>query len=96
MRFVWNLAKDRRNERVHGVNFETAKQVFSDPNHKITEDCIVDGEQRWHAIGLVDNLSLLLVVHTVLDEDEPRIRLISARKVTPNERTYYEEDGDSY
>ncbi len=96
MRFTWDPEKDRKNQHVHRVSFETAKQVFSDPNHRVTEDCVVDGEQRWHAIRPVGDFSLLLVVHSVLDEDEPRVRLISARKVTPNERTYYEEDGGPY
>lgn len=96
MRFTWDPEKNRKNQRLHRVSFETAKQAFSDPHHRVTKDRVVDGEQRWHAIGIVSSGLLLLVVHAVLDEGEPLIRLISARKLTPYERTHYEENGDSY
>ncbi len=31
MRFEWDVNKDRANRQKHGVGFDTAEQVFSDP-----------------------------------------------------------------
>jgi uncharacterized DUF497 family protein len=51
---------------------------------------VVEGEVRWHAIGYVD--SVLLVVHTYREEGpDAIIRIISARKATSAERKLYEE-----
>jgi len=61
--------------------------------HVIVPDRIVDGEQRWHAIGLVGPVLVLIVVHAYPDpEDETRIRIIGARKATSHERKRYEEE----
>ena len=52
----------------------------------------VDGEDRWHAIGMAGGITLLLVVHTVTDDrGDEMIRLISARKATANERKRHEQ-----
>lgn len=96
MRFTWDPGKNRKNQRLHRVNFETATKVFDDPGVLLREDCVVDGEQRWHAVGHAGGYMLLLVVHTIAAGDEQVVRLISARKVTPNERAEYEEDGGPY
>ena len=51
---------------------------------------MVEGEERWHAIGYVNRV--LLVMHTVREEGlDAIIRIISARKATPSERKFYEE-----
>jgi hypothetical protein len=41
-----------------------------DPGFVMFPDRNVDGEERWHTIGLVGGVLLLLVVHTFWDEDE--------------------------
>lgn len=53
-RFTWNPAKAERNLRVHGISFETAKEVFDDPNHVAAESYFVqsEGEQRYQVIGM--------------------------------------------
>ena len=90
VRFQWDKSKDRANIVKHGVGFDEARKVFSDPHVIIREDRVVEGEQRLHAIGYVDRV--LLVVHTVSEEGLGAIiRIISARKATPAERTLYEE-----
>jgi len=91
MRFTWDEAKDRSNRKKHGIDFETAAQVFLDPLHMTREDRIVGGEQRWQSIGRVGGVLLLLVAYTVADEDEEVLRIISARRVTRRERMEYEE-----
>lgn len=91
MYFTWDERKNRRNRRKHGVSFDTATQVFLDPLHISRQDRIVDGEERWQTIGVVNGVLLLLVAYAVADEEEEIIRIISARRVTRQERIAYEE-----
>jgi hypothetical protein len=75
----------------NGLDFETAARVFNDPNIVLIEDRIVQGEQRWHAIGAV-SAALLLVVHVYREDevdDEEIIRIISAREANQRERRIY-------
>jgi len=38
----------------HGsIDFETASRVFADSRLLVIKDRVLDGEQRWHAIGAV-------------------------------------------
>lgn len=92
MRFGWDERKNRINRRKHRVSLETAALVFDDPRHISHLDCEVEGELRWHTIGMVSGIHMLLVVHTSPDsdnEEEENIRIISARKATPQERRIY-------
>ena len=90
VRFEWDEGKDRTNIAKHGVGFDEARKVFSDPHVLIREDRVVEGEERLHAIGHVGRV--LLVVHSVREEGLGAIiRIISARKATPAERRLYEE-----
>jgi uncharacterized protein len=91
MRFEWDERKDRINQSKHdGLDFETAARVFNDPKIVLAKDRIVEGEQRWHAIGAVSE-ALLLVVHIYQEEDndEEIIRIISAREANQRERRIY-------
>lgn len=93
MRFEWDPQKNTLNRAKHGVSFEIAARVFEDPLSVTTMDATVDDEDRWHTIGKVNGIVLLLVVHTVKDDSigEEVIRIISARKATPPERRRYEQ-----
>jgi uncharacterized protein len=92
MRFEWDSRKNRLNQAKHnGVDFETAARVFDDPNVVLMQDRIIDGEQRWHAIGAVST-ALLLVVHVYGEDDgngEEIIRTIPAREANQRERRVY-------
>jgi uncharacterized DUF497 family protein len=92
VRFSWDEDKRQRNIRKHGIDFYTAAQVFDDPMQVTEQDREVDGEARWQTIGMVEGVLLLLVAHTIEDEDEEEIRIISAREAEPQERRRYEED----
>ena len=72
MRFEWDEAKNLSNQRKHGVSFEKASAVFLDPLYVSVQDRIEDGEQRWQAIGMVGDLLILTVAHTVRDREGRR------------------------
>ncbi len=92
MIFEWDPDKERKNIAKHGVSFELATRVWDDPFHVILPDRVENGEQRWHAIGMVGPVAILLVVHANPDtESVERVRIIGARKATRRERTLYEE-----
>lgn len=94
MRFEWDEHKDRLNRKKHGgIGFELAARVFADSYLMLRKDRVVEGEQRWHAIGAVQR-AVLLVVHVYVQENhdgEETIRIISAREADPRERRYYLE-----
>lgn len=91
-RFEWNPDKASQNLRKHGVSFETAVRVFTDPCALVEQDRIVNGEERWQAIGVVEDFLMLLVAHAVRQQDDVEvIRIISARRVNRRERRLYEE-----
>jgi len=89
MEFEWNPDKAETNIEKHGVSFQEAATVFNDPlsvtfpdpDHSI-------GENRYVIIGVSRFGQLLVVAHT--DRGE-KIRIISARKATRQERAFYGE-----
>ncbi|HTB12201.1 MAG TPA: BrnT family toxin [Bryobacteraceae bacterium] len=88
LHFEWDERKNGANEKKHGVDFETAQLVFDDPFCVTCVERITDAEQRWHAISAVENLIVLVVVHTYRGE---AIRIISARPASSYERRLYAE-----
>jgi len=92
MEFIWDERKNRANQKKHRISLETAIHVFDDPFHISAQDREVEGEARWQAIGMVNGVHLLLVAHTVDEDDEEDvIRIISARKATQREQKIYVE-----
>ena len=83
MEFRWDPRKDALNKDKHGIGFETASLVFSDPLHVSVHDRIVDSEQRWRTMGQVGGLIIIVVIHTYIEKNgQEIIRIISARKAT--------------
>jgi uncharacterized protein len=90
MRFEWHEAKNRSNNIKHGIDFETAQLVFDDPHCISFVERVSDGEERWHAIGSIENIIVIVVVHTYREEaSDEVIRIISARRATRHERNLY-------
>lgn len=89
MVFEWDEEKNIINKMKHHISFETATQVFSDPNCVELYDFIHSGEEdRYIAIGEVGH-----VLFVVFTERGERVRLISARLATERERRlYYGQD----
>lgn len=91
-RFEWDPTKAASNLRKHGVSFPIAARVFSDPYALVEQDRIENGEERWQTIGVVDGIVMLLVAHTVREQDDIEvIRIISARRADRKERRRYEK-----
>jgi len=89
MKFEWDESKNEKNRKKHGVWFEEAKMVFSDPHHRIFLDSN-QSEDRYIGIGY-SGLERILVLVFCYKENESVIRIISARKATQKERWFYEE-----
>ncbi|KXS30661.1 MAG: Uncharacterized protein AWT59_3211 [Candidatus Gallionella acididurans] len=90
--FEWDEDKAQANLKKHHVRFEIAARVFLDPLALAYQDRIENGEYRWQTLGMVDGCLLLLVAHTVRqDEDGEVIRIISARKAGKKEQIHYEK-----
>jgi len=90
MEFEWNDEKAEINLAKHEVSFEEAKTVFDDVLFLIFAD--IDHsfeEKRFIIMGESDKGRLLVVAFT---ERETATRLITARKATPSERKFYEEE----
>ncbi len=91
----WDSKKADANKKKHGISFALASFVFDDPHVFMEPERDIDGEERWTAIGIVNEAMLLLVVHTFIsgpDEVPERVRIISARKVTTQERKRYDQN----
>jgi uncharacterized DUF497 family protein len=93
--FEWDDDKAAANLRKHHVAFELAEQVWDDPAHIVVFDRYENGEDRWHAIGLVRGILILTVVHAhAMSADKDSLRIVSARKATADERKRYEAQDD--
>ncbi|MGB6063849.1 MAG: BrnT family toxin [Desulfomonilaceae bacterium] len=91
--FTWDSEKEDANIRKHTVSLKEACEVFFDSLYEM-EDASVEGEQRWAFIGYSKANRSLYVVAAEQGEDSWRI--ISARKLTAEERLRYEEEDDTY
>jgi hypothetical protein len=92
IRFEWDSTKAASNLRKHGVSFEDAIVAFADPFALMTQDRIEGLEQRWQTLGMIGGYLVLLVAHTVGEDDDgiEIIRIISARAADRKERKRYE------
>lgn len=86
MVFEWDEVKDRSNQPKHSVTFETAAHVFLDPFAYYLQDRFVEDEERWQVIGEVQTDVLMVACVWISDET---VRIISARRATPQERNLY-------
>jgi uncharacterized DUF497 family protein len=87
MKVEWDTDKEASNLNKHGVDFEEASTALLDPMALAREDEDSEGEPRWIIIGMSQKNRLLTLIYTVRLENS--IRIISARKATRTEATYY-------
>jgi uncharacterized protein len=89
MRFGWDPVKASTNLKDHKVSFDEAKTVFYDDFAiQFFDDEHSADEERFIMLGMSSNARLLVVCHCERDEGEV-VRIISARKATRSEATYY-------
>jgi uncharacterized DUF497 family protein len=87
--FEWDPRKAAANQQKHGVTFEEAAEVFADdysstardPDHSVDEE-------RFVIFGRTKTGRFVVVSFT---DRGGRIRIISARVMTPRERRAYEQ-----
>lgn len=92
---AWDPAKATSNLAKHGVAFAQAASVLLD----ILALTVFDAhhsqdEERWFTVGLSSEVKLLAVAHTyqTTGPNSARVRLISAREATRQERRLYENE----
>ena len=90
-RSIWDENKNRSNQEKHnGMSFEEAQTVFDDDSARVIDDPDhSDEEDRFIILGFSSNVRLLVVCHCYREKNAV-IRLISARKATKFERSFYE------
>ena len=82
MKYVWDQAKNKINQKKHKVSFEEAVTVIESADYAQIMDDSSD-EHRFKAIGMSNKSRILLVVYCYRDED--MIRIVSARKANKAE-----------
>jgi len=90
MEFEWDPQKAAKNLRKHKISFNEAATVFDDPlSVTVTDPDHSAEEDRFIIVGQSYRRRLLIVSFA---ERGDRIRIISARELTPAERRAYEEE----
>lgn len=93
--FEWDGNKAESNLKKHGVTFEQAATVFLDALAvTVFDEAHSQYEERWFTLGHTAQGVLLAVAHTyqATSASRIRIRLISARPATKQERRFYADE----
>ena len=89
IRFSWDRAKAAGNLKKHGVCFDEAQTVFYDDFAvQFLDENHSEDEERFFMLGMSTGANLLLVCHCERETGE-LIRIISARRATQSESTFY-------
>ena len=92
IKFEWDSAKATANFGKHGVSFEEAQSVFYDEFAvQFFDEDHSTAEERFLLLGMSTQGRLLLVCHCEREAGDV-IRIISARKATKTESTFYGSD----
>jgi uncharacterized DUF497 family protein len=84
--YEWDPAKAESNFTKHGIHLADAVTVLEDDSALTIRDSFSEEEERWVTLGM-DLLGRILVVVYIWRNE--KIRLISARVATPQERLQY-------
>lgn len=85
MSYEWDERKRQANVKKHGIDFTDVLELFDGDVVLLPDERFDYGEPRFIAIGILKSL-VVVVAYTERNET---IRIISARKATKNEQTYY-------
>lgn len=91
MKFSWDPRKADSNLRKHGIAFDEAITVFSDPLAYIFDDLEHSEDEHREIIIGFSTLSRLILV-CFIERDEDIIRIINARRATKDEIKDYEKN----
>lgn len=92
IKFEWNSAKAATNLKKHGVSFEEAQTVFFDEFAvQFFDEENSDIEARFLLLGMSTQARVLIVCHCERASGNI-IRIISARKATKREQSFYGGD----
>jgi uncharacterized DUF497 family protein len=87
--FEWDPAKASANVRKHGISFDEARSVFYDEFAvQFFDDDHSADDERFLLLGMSSGARVLLVCHCERDSGNV-VRIISARKATKRECTFY-------
>lgn len=87
--FQWHDDKDAINQRKHGVSFREASTVFFDEDAvQFYDEAHSSHEDRFIMLGMSEFGRLLIVCHCEREAGRV-IRIISARKATRTESSFY-------
>jgi uncharacterized protein len=86
MKFVWDANKNRANSAKHGIDFETATQLWND-EHRVEIHTTFSDENRSIMIGIL-KAKLWAAIFTQRGE---AIRIISVRRARRKETALYEK-----
>jgi uncharacterized DUF497 family protein len=84
--FEWDEAKRLSNIAKHGLDFADSDLFFGSP-HLVGPAKTVDGETRWLAVGMIDDV----YVTTVFTGRGSTVRIISMRRARDGERKKHQE-----
>lgn len=88
LEFEWDTEKEKINMNKHGIDFDTASDVFYDENRiEKYDELHSTGEDRYITIGTINGVAFVVMV--VYTERDSNIRIISARKATRKETEEY-------
>ena len=91
MDFEWDDDKAERNFKKHGVRFSEAATVWLDENAlEMFDPDHSEDEDRWIRLGYSAHARALVIVYCEKIPDEV-IRIVSARKATPEEELQYRQ-----
>ena len=85
MSFEWDGQKRQVNIKKHGIDFIDIPGLFDGDIVILPDERFNYGEPRFIAIGILQN-QVIVVAYTERGENT---RIISARKATKNEQSYY-------
>ncbi len=95
LEFTWDPTKAASNITKHGISFPQATAVFADRLALTVFDVEhSEFEERWFTLGLSSSGKLIAVshTHTATSAASARVRTISAREATRQERKQYEAE----
>lgn len=88
MEYEWDPAKSRQNLEKHGCDFECVIGFDWSEALEALDDRFDYGEERWLALGPIDGKLYAMIFSP---RGENRVRIISLRPATRNERKAYVE-----